>query len=379
MIGPVERALGLESLVREHADEADQRRRLPAVVASAFAENGLYRIGAPRDYGGEEADPITQIETIEAISFYDGSAGWNLMIGVESFGLIAPGCGACKHLIDDPMVVMSSSTAAVGKAEKVDQGYRINGQWQFVSGCQNSSVFGATVAIHENGQPVPGNVYAMIAAPDFEILDTWDVSGMRGSGSHDVRVTDIMVPKEQIVAPLGGTQSNQPLLRFPLGARLAYNKVAVALGIARAGLDLFVELAEGKIPRFQSRSLRERAASQRAIAEAEIKVRSSRAFVFDQVAMFWDRAQAGAHITSRERAIFQIACSDAVRACVDAVDLIADAAGTSANFRSSPLERICRDIRVVRQHVTVASHHIDDAGRVLLGLPAEGMMLRGLT
>ena len=96
MEDPVTRARSLESLVRNFADEADAECRLPAPVAKAFAENGLYRIAAPRSYSGEEADPLTQIETIEAISYFDGSAGWNLMIGIETFGLVAPGCDACS-------------------------------------------------------------------------------------------------------------------------------------------------------------------------------------------------------------------------------------------------------------------------------------------
>jgi len=91
----------------------------------------------------------------------------------------------------------------------------------------------------------------------------------------------------------------------------------------------------------------------------------------------WDKVLERAHISTRERAIFQLACSDTVRGCVEAVDRLCDAAGTTANQQDHPLERIARDIRVVRQHVTVASHQIDDAGRVLLGLPATGLMLAG--
>jgi hypothetical protein len=91
----------------------------------------------------------------------------------------------------------------------------------------------------------------------------------------------------------------------------------------------------------------------------------------------WEKVCASAHITTRERALFQLACSDAVMGAVEAVDNVSDAAGTTANQKAHPLERIGRDVRVVRQHVTVASHHIDDAGRVLLGLPPKGMMLAG--
>jgi alkylation response protein AidB-like acyl-CoA dehydrogenase len=376
---PVERARGLAELVRTHADEAEATRRLPAPVAVALATEGLYRIGAPASCGGESADPRTQIETIEAVAQADGSAGWNVMIGIEVFGLIAPAFHSCRELIADPMVVLCSSTAAVGRADAVDGGYRVSGQWQFVSGCHNSHLFGATVRLYRDGVPEPdrGNVYAIVPRPEFEILDTWHVGGLCGSGSHDVRVDDVFVPAERIVSPLGGYRDDSPLLRFPLGARLAYNKVAVSLGIARAALDAFVALAEGKVPRFASQTLRTRPAAQRAIAIAEVRVRGARSLLLEVTDEIWRAILARERLPSRTLALFQAVCSDAVAGCANAVDTVADAAGTTANVRGHPLERAARDVRVVRQHATVASHHLDDAGRVLLGLPGEGLMLRG--
>lgn len=378
-ISPVQRAQALEALVRKHADDADGNRRLSKEVAVAFAENGLYRIGAPRTYSGEESDPMAQIETIETISRFDGSAGWNLMIGVETFGLMASSFGECEYLIKDPMVVLCGSTAAVGTAEKVVGGYRVNGQWQFVSGCHNASLFSATVNLVEGGERGTQRFAAIVQLPDFEIQDTWYVGGMRGSGSHDVHVKDAFVPDNHILPAIGSARSDQPLMRFPTGARLAYNKVAVSLGLARAGLDAFVELAAGKIPRFSSKSLRDRPSAHRSIAEAEVRVLASRALLIELVAELWRQVLNEEHITTRERAIFQIACSDAVRGCVEAVDLLSDAAGTSANFQSHPLERIGRDVRVVRQHLTVAGLHMEDGGRVLLGMPPEGAMLTRLS
>ena len=97
----------------------------------------------------------------------------------------------------------------------------------------------------------------------------------------------------------------------------------------------------------------------------------------DLVEEMWGQVCERGHITTRERALFQLACSDAVRGCIEAVNLVYEAAGTSANFKGQPLERISRDVRVVAQHVTVAAHHIEDAGRVLLGQPAQEMMLAG--
>ena len=373
---PVERALALEALIRKHADQAERECRLPAVVADALSTSRLYRIGAPLAYGGEEASPLTQIETIETVSRFDGSAGWNLMIGIENFGLISPGCDSCKHMLEDPIVVLCSSTAAVGKAERDGDGYRINGSWQFVSGCQNSSVFAATVRHEEKGEVGESFHYAIIAEPYFEIEETWDVSGMRGSGSHDVHVRDVWVPFDQMVAPLGSAHNDSALVRFPLGPRLSYNKVAVGFGLARSAVDVFVDLAEGKVPRFSSLSLRERSIAQQAIAEAEVRLRSSRALVMELVDEMWRKVQDGIEITLNEKAIFHIACSDAARATAESVDRVCEAAGTSANFKGHPLERIARDVKVIRQHITVASHHIEDGGRVLLGLPANGMMLK---
>lgn len=378
--GPVARARTLLPLVSAHADEAEAQRHLPAVVAEAFARAGLYRIAAPERCGGEAADPITQIETLEAVAAADGSAGWNLMIGIESFGLIAPGFAACGELIADPAVVLCSSTAAVGRAEAVAGGYRVNGQWQFVSGCHNSQLFAATVRLYRHGEQIAGtgNAYAVLTRDQFDILDTWHVTGLCGSGSHDVRVVDAFVPEARIVAPLGHLQDASPLLRLPIGARLAYNKVAIALGIASAALAAFVELAEGKIPRFSSSSLRTRPAAQRAIALAEVRVHGARALLRALVRQMWQRVVAGEPVPGELLALFQACCSDAVAGCAAAVDLVADAAGTTANVKGHPLERRARDIRVVRQHATVASHHLEDAGRVLLGLPGAGLMLSGV-
>ena len=377
---PVAIAKSLQPLVRQYADVNETQRYLAPEVAAAFAEGGLYRIAAPEDAHGTAQDPLTQVQTIAAIAEGDGASAWNLMIGIESFGLIAPSFGTISHLLDDPKVILASSTAAVGKAHKVEGGYRINGVWQFASGVHNASLFGATVQVWDDAtvDQALGNRYGIIDLGDFEILDTWHTGGLCGSGSHDVRVDDVFIPQERLIAPLGGVKHDSPLLNFPLGSRLSYNKVGVAWGLARAALDAFVELAEGKNPRFSRTSLRDRAFAQRAIAEAEARYRGGKAFVTELLQQMWECVQARGHITSKERALFQIACSDSVRGCGEAVARVAEAAGTTANEKSHPLERIVRDIKVVGQHTTVAPHHIEDAGRILLGLPAQEMMLAGL-
>ena len=376
---PQERAKGLLGLVREHAEASESQRHLKREVAEAFAREGLFRIAAPVDFFGSEEDPITQIETIESVAYADGSAAWNLMIGIETFGLIAPGFVHCRELIEDLSVIMCSSTASAGRADKVDGGYRVSGRWGFCSGCHNSELFGATVYIYENGErDKSGHQYLVVPKPEFEILDTWYTSGLCGSGSHDVVLEDVFVPEERLVAPLGKVQHDSALLRMPFRSRLCYNKVAIAFGLARSALDDFVDLADGKVPRFTSTSLKERGWAQRAIAESEVRVRSVRALVVELLGSLWDKAVEGEAVSDKEAALFQLACSDAVRSCIGAVDRLVEAAGTTANQKGHPLERVARDIRVVGQHQTVAPHHIEDAGKVLLGVPAVDAMLAQL-
>ena len=368
----VDKALALATLIREHADEAERQRHLPKPVAEAFAREGLYRLAGTPDIHGADADPMTQIGVIEAVSRIDGSAGWNLMIGIETFGLIGPGFkGRCPELISDPATIMASSTAAVGRAQRDGDGWRVSGQWQFVSGIHNAHLFGATVRLYDNDGDEPideGNRYAVVPAGEFEIVDTWHVGGLRGSGSHDVRLANVFVPDSRIIAPIGGNAASTPQLRLPLGNRLAYNKAAVALGIARAGVDAFVELATNKQPRFARRPLRDRPFAQRAIALAEARLIGCRAALMELSAASWRTVTAGDEVSARDRAVFQLVASDAARAAVQVVETLCEAAGTSANQLGEPLERIARDVRVVRQHATVAPHLMEDAGRTLLGL-----------
>jgi alkylation response protein AidB-like acyl-CoA dehydrogenase len=378
----VVRARSLQPIARAAAAEADRDRRLPSRVAEAMAKEGLYRIAAPKWLGGAEASPETQIRVIEAISEGDGAAGWNVMIGIESFSLAGISFEKDVDLFDDPATIVCGSTANVGRADRVEGGYRVSGNWSFVSGCHNSQVFLGLAAKHENGEPVAGQlpVQAAVLKGDFEIVDTWNVSGLRGSGSHDVKVDDVFVPDAHMGTGLGNVNharlADSTVLRIPLGPRLAYNKVAVGSGIARAALDEFTKLATGKTPRFTAIKLRERPHAQRAIARAEVRLRSARALVLENAAALWDTVLANQQFSDRSRALFAIACADAALACAEAVDTVAEAAGTTANELDSPLEKAMRDVRVIRQHLTVAPSLIDDGGRVLLGLEPESVMLK---
>ena len=198
---------------------------------------------------------------------------------------------------------------------------------------------------------------------------TWDVAGMRGSGSHDVAVHDIFVPAafttDVYVSP--NTQTS-PLFRYPIISRLCYTKVGVATGIARAAIDAFVELAGAKTPYLSRSLLRDRSTAQLAAAEAEVTLGAGRAFTFEAVGAMWAALTAGQAPSMELRLRQRMATTHAVQAAVRAVDLVHSAAGLTPNYRGSPLERHFRDVHVVPQHPTVSPAFMETAGRALLGL-----------
>jgi alkylation response protein AidB-like acyl-CoA dehydrogenase len=344
----VERARELQPLVRSFADRGEAERTPPLEVVRALREAGLFRIAVAAEVGGAEATPREQILAIEAISEADGAAGWALMIGVENLGF------ASAHLQPDvaeqviakhPEVIFSGALNPLGRASRVDGGVRVSGRWPFASGCLHSDWFWGQCVLDQDGKPELLEV--LVPRTDFEVLDTWHVAGLRGSGSHDVA-----------------------LFRLPPFSRLAYNKVGVATGIGRAALDAFIELASERVPRGMRAPLRERRFAQESIAEAETVLRSARAFVFESVEELWQETCAGRTPSAKQRALVQLACSKAVAAAARAVEIVHAAAGTSANTLSSPLERRMRDVHVVGQHIIVSPALIEPASRVLLGLPS---------
>ena len=372
----VERARELRPLVQGFADRAEAERTLPAEVVHALREAGLFRVAVAAEVGGAEATPREQILAIEAISEADGAAGWALMIGVENLGFasafLQPDV-AEEVIAKHPEAIFCGALNPQGRARRVDGGVRVSGRWPFASGCLHADWFWGQCVLEEDGKPRE-MLEVLVPRSQFRVLDTWHVAGLRGSGSHDVEIEDVFVA-DRFTTQVGAGRMHVrgPLFRLPALSRLAYNKVGVATGIARAALDAFVELASRRVPRGMSAPLRERRFAQESVAEAETLLGSARAFVFETVEELWQETLAGRTPTLRQRALVQIACVKAVMASARAVEIVHAAAGTHANALTSPLERRMRDVHVVGQHIVVSPALIEPASRVLLGLPPNGI------
>jgi alkylation response protein AidB-like acyl-CoA dehydrogenase len=202
------------------------------------------------------------------------------------------------------------------------------------------------------------------------------VSGLRGTGSHDIVIEDRVVPAARSVSLVTDRpRATGALYRFPVFGLLALGIAAVALGIARRALEELIALAAAKTPTGSRRRLAERAAVQADVAWAEATLGAGRAFLFDAIGQAWTCAVAGDALTLAHRARLRLGATHAVTAAAAAVDRMYNAGGGTAIYATSPLQRCFRDVHVATQHVMVAPPTLELVGRVLLGVDADTAML----
>lgn len=378
----LEVARDLAPLVREHALRGERERRLPEPVARAFAESGIFRMCRPRSLGGLELDPLAMLEVVEELSRVDGAAGWCAMIhgAGAAFDAYIPLEGA-RAMYADPRAVTGGVLAPAGRAVQVDGGYRISGRWSIASGCHHCDWLGGTAVVFDGEAPrmgpmgMPETIVPMFAKSDCTIIDTWDVAGLAGTGSHDFAVEGAFVPTERVIRLMAPPFHDGPLFRFPFFGFLATSIASVALGIARAALDELYQVARTKTPFRMTSTLATRPSAQLAAAEAEAALGAGRAFLVESVRDVWNDVVAGKQPTVEQRLRIRLAATHATKSAVRAVDEAFTAGGASALYAKSPLQRCFRDVHTVTQHFWVAPPTHEQHGRILLGAEPDAPML----
>jgi indole-3-acetate monooxygenase len=380
---PVEAARELAPLAAELAEQSERERRLPPELSEKIAAAGLYRLCVPASLGGAEAHPRTLVEAVEALAQGDAAAGWCLAICATSGTLAAYLPHEAAHeAYGDPLGVVGGVFAPTGRAVAAGDSYLVDGRWRFASNVESCdwlmggcAVFdGDTVRTVASGRP---DVRLMLfPRADAEVIDTWSVSGLRGTGSHDMRVAGLEVPAARSAslttdAPVVTT----PLYAFPAFGLLALGIAAVALGTARAAIDDVVDLAGAKTPTMSSRKLAERPGTQAGVARAEATLGAARALLLESIDRCWSAATAGGEISRILRARLRMAATHAVDRSAEAVDAAYLLGGGSAIYETSPLQRRFRDVHAATQHILVAPPTWELAGRALLGLELDDAQL----
>ena len=370
---------GIGDVVRNHIDEGELDRRLPSATATALADAGMFRLCRPRALGGLETDPLRVIEVVEELARHDGSAAWcalNCGIAGVLQSFLAP--EGAREIGTSHDVVVNGVIAPTGRAVEVEGGHRVSGRWAFVSNCHHCTwlALSCTVVPGDGASAEPEIVMAFVPASQWQIVDTWDTVGLRATGSHDIAVSDVFVPDHRTIA----TDFSDPavdgaLFRFPVVALFSLGMAACALGLASAAIDEVLDLARTKTPFGMASTLATRATAQIEVSEAMALTRSACALLDQEVGRMWRAVQAGESPAPEQRALLRIATTHAARAAAAAADRAYTAAGSSAIFVSSPLQRCVRDLRTLTQHFFLAPPTYEMTGKILLGVEPDGFML----
>ena len=371
-------ARDIAPIIREHSEEAERERRLSAPVLKALKEAGLLRMATPRSFGGLETDPVTRALIGEEVGRHDSAAAWTLENPLDwaFFCCRLPNEGAEEIYRDGPDVLIAAQFGRPLSATSTNGGYRISGRAPFVSNCHDADWISSTALVDEDpaaGEPEMRMVY--FPSSECEILDTWNVMGMRGTGSHDISVTDVYVPKSRTFSMEPefepGSHYRGPLYRMPVVGTAAAGIPTPMLGVARRALDEVTELARNKTPVASSGLLKERASAQSQLGRAEAILRSGRLLLLDTLSRAWQRCLDGAPHSLEQRADLQLGMAHAMSSAVQAVELACSIAGTTAFRATSPLERCFRDVQTMRHHVFASEQRYGTFGQVYLGVEPD--------
>ncbi|NOT56926.1 MAG: hypothetical protein HOP18_20190 [Deltaproteobacteria bacterium] len=377
----VSAAQALAPLIQEHRNTMESERRLPAPIVDALRTLGAFRLAVPHVYGGLELDPMTQTRVVEELSCIDGSVGWCSMIssaGSFASAFLAP--EVAQRLCGHVGFSLAGQVVPVGRAEVVDGGYRVTGRYRFGSGCQHASLLVGGCVVFENGKPrllangQPETRVMTFPPAACKILDTWNTTGLLGTGSHDFEVADVFVPFSESWSFAERPPYSGALYRFP--PLFLVTHAGVPLGLARAGIDAVIELANRKElapdphKLFGTRLLRDESRVHEAIAVAEGALAAARSFTYSSLTDVWETLNRKEKLTPRQRALYRIMLIDVHRVAKEVITSMYDLAATSAIYRSHPLDRIMRDIVTACQHGVVHPKMYRPAGRLLLGLEA---------
>ena len=377
----LEAARRLAPLVRANADETDAKRELPKPVFNALADAGLYLMAVPRAVGGLEIDFPTYVQAIEEIGKADASTAWTVSQNANfaTYSARIARDVARQIWVDTPRSAVSNSPGATAQAVVVPGGYRVTGRQPFSTGCKHASWVAAHATVIEDGKPrllngKPEARYCMVPIGEVELVDTWQVRGMRGTGTHTFAVTDAFVPAERTVLTYGAPLvSPGPRFKIPLTLGFAAGDGMVALGLARSCIEAFFDVAGSKQPRNMQGLLRDQAMTQFAVGQAEAAVRSGRAFLMEAVCDIWNEATSSdaPTLSMERRAVLRVAATHAIRLAAQVVESLYTACGATTVFDGQLIQRHFQDMHVITQHAQGRLQNYELVGKHWLGVPLE--------
>lgn len=374
--------------LRERAARTEELRHLPPETERDLHETGLFRMLQPARVGGAELDYVALVDCAELLGKADASVAWNLANLASHHWMLGMFEEKAQDLVwgrDPDTLIASSFIFPAGRATRVEGGYRLHGSWPFSSGVA-SCEWNMLASVVYSEDEADGIEYRIFLLPkgDYKVLDTWNVAGLRGTGSCDVEVREAFVASHMTVAvgdlsggPTPGSEVNpNPLYTLPVFSLFPYVLSGVALGNAQACLDDYAEVARHRISTYNRAKLSDFQSTQIKIAEASAKIDAARLIMRSACLEAMENARRGHIPDMAAKTRYRRDGSFSVNLCTDAVSMLFAASGARGLFTSGVLQRQFRDAHAINSHL---AFNFDAAGtnygRVALGLPSENLTL----
>ncbi len=384
----VARARSLVPALRERATRTEELRRLPPETERNLRDSGLFRLLQPKRVGGSELDYVALVDCADALGQGDASVSWNFANLASHHWMLAMFAPEAQNAVwgEDPDALIASSFVfPAGRARKTTGGYLLSGHWPFSSGVEACgwNMLASVVASDDEADGVEYRLF-LLNRRDYSIDDTWNATGLCGTGSNDVRVPEAFVPEHMTVTvndlaggPTPGSVVNpNPLYMLPVFSLFPYVLSGVGLGNAQACLDDYVEIARHRASTYNRAKIGDLQSTQIKIAEASAKIDAARLIMRTNCVEVLAEVRRGDVPNIAAKTKLRRDGAFAVNLCTEAVSLMFAASGARSLFTSGALQRQFRDAHAVNSHL---AFNFDAAGtnygRVALGLPSENLTL----
>lgn len=375
MLDPLAAAISMHDDIVAQRQQTQADRRIAAPIIDAVIEARLNRLMLSEQYNGWALPPVEMLRVLETLAGADPSVAWviwNNALPCLYSRLLTP--ASRDELFAEPGWIYANSSRPSGTAAITDGGYRISGRWAMVSGCELAEWAMLMCVVEQNGNlrfTMPGEPemrLVFVNKAEFEIVDTWYVGGLCGSGSHDVVVDDCFVNAARTFSPMDPSSLDEPLGRVPILSTLAAGLSAQLLGVAQAAVETAVEIGRSKTTPGPSADMRDRSSTQISVASQAAAVDAARLYLHHVVERLWQTAAGEVASCTDEIADVWAASLHADEVGHQAVESMYAAAGTTAIYTRCPLEQAHRDVRVMLQHFVAQPICFEEVGRYRLGL-----------
>ncbi len=370
----------LQPIIERAGDRIERERGLPDDILEALYDARLFRLTIPRSCDGEEVEPATLFQVVEALAQADASAAW--CVG-QANGVATASAYLAAPVRDEIFgnrnaVVASGPNNKQAKAVICDGGYRVTGNWRFASGSHHATWLGGHSTICEpDGTPKQDasgrqldQVTVLFPKSAAVMSDVWNVMGLRGTGSNDYAVADLFVPADHAYTRESDTDRREqgPLYRFSIFNLFGVSFSGVALGIARRALDDFIALARTKTPYASTVPMRENGVIQSQVGLSEMRLRAARTLVLDHFRNLYALAAKGEAFTQEMRVANRTVTCFAIHQAREVMNFVHHAAGSAAIFESQGFERRFRDLNTLTQQGQAAFSNFEGLGKTLMGI-----------